>query len=120
MIFYRYIILPILKTFSLVIFIVSTVEATNIKNSATVFMYHKFGVSKYPSTSVTLAQLEEHVTELTKEKYNILPLNYIMDTILNEFCPSNKPCNSKLKEFPSSSISVNSPKLSIIRFKLVV
>ena len=84
MIFYRYIILPILKTFSLVIFIVSTVEATNIKNSATVFMYHKFGVSKYPSTSVTLAQLEEHVTELTKEKYNILPLNYIMDTILND------------------------------------
>ena len=66
-------------------------HAANIKNSATVFMYHKFGVSKYPSTSVTINQLENHITELTKDKYNILPLNFIVDAIIND---ANLPENT--------------------------
>ena len=63
---------------------ISIADAANIKNSATIFMYHKFGVSKYPSTSVTIEQLESHVAELTNGKYNILPLSFIIDTILND------------------------------------
>ena len=47
-------------------------------------MYHKFGVSKYPSTSVTIDQLNSHIEELTKEKYMIKSLDFIIDTILND------------------------------------
>ena len=71
----------------LIIFIclnISFSYASNIKNSAVVFMYHKFGVSKYPSTSVTIDQLNDHINELIKDKYNILSLDYIVDTIIND------------------------------------
>ena len=81
---YKYILLQLLKSISLFFFFISIAQASNIKNSATVFMYHKFGVSKYPSTSVTMKQLESHIKEFTKGKYNILPLNFIMDTIIND------------------------------------
>ncbi len=80
----KYIFLLILKSISFIFLFISISQASNIKNSATVFMYHKFGVSKYPSTSVTINQLESHIKELTKETYNILPLNFIVDTIIND------------------------------------
>ena len=63
---------------------ISSSYASNIKNSAVVFMYHKFGVSKYPSTSVTIDQLNSHIEELTKEKYTIKSLDFIVDTIIND------------------------------------
>ena len=81
---YKYIFLQIIKSISILFIFIPIVEATNIKNSATVFMYHKFGVSKYPSTSVTIDQLEKHIIEFTKEKYNVLSLDFIVDTIIND------------------------------------
>ncbi len=80
----KYIFLTILKSISLSFLIMSLCHASNIKNSATVFMYHKFGVSKYPSTSVTVDQIKSHIDEFKKGKYNILPLEFIMDTIIND------------------------------------
>ena len=47
-------------------------------------MYHKFGISKYPSTSVTLDQLDSHIKELKKNKYNIKSLDFIINTIIND------------------------------------
>jgi len=64
--------------------IVSDAKANNVKNSAVIFMYHKFGVSKYPTTSVTIEQFNNHVDELTKQTYNLLPLEFIVDTIIND------------------------------------
>ena len=81
---YKYIFLQILKSFSLIFLFITFAEATNVKNSATVFMYHKFGVSKYPSTSVTIEQINDHINEFVKEKYNILSLDLIVDTIIND------------------------------------
>ncbi len=66
------------------IIISSAVQANNIKNSAVVFMYHKFGVSKYPSTNITLDQFEKHLEEFSKPTYNVKPLEYILDTIIND------------------------------------
>ena len=51
------------------IIICSSVQANNIKNSAVVFMYHKFDISKYPSTNITLDQFNKHLTEFSKQKY---------------------------------------------------
>ncbi len=81
---HNYILLLFLKSISLTFLIVTGTFANEVKNSATVFMYHKFGVSKYPSTSVTIDQLNSHIEELTKEKYTIKSLDFIIDTILND------------------------------------
>ena len=72
-------------------FLNNTVQANNIKNSAVVFMYHKFGVSKYPSTNISLAQFEEHLQEFSKPKYNVKSLDNIVDTIIND---DNLPSNT--------------------------
>ena len=81
---HNYILLLFLKSISLIFLLVSGAFANEVKNSATVFMYHKFGVSKYPSTSVTIDQLNSHIEELTKEKYTIKSLDFIIDTIIND------------------------------------
>mgnify|MGYP001266910578 CR=1 FL=1 len=75
--------LIILNFFCLFLFI-NTAVANNIKNSAVVFMYHKFDVPKYPSTNITLEQFESHLKEISLSKYNVLSLNYIVDTIIND------------------------------------
>ena len=62
----------------------NTVVANNIKNSAVVFMYHKFGINKYPSTNITIEQFQSHLEEFSKSKYNMLSLDYIVDTIIND------------------------------------
>ena len=69
----------------------NTVLANNIKNSAVVFMYHKFNVAKYPSTNITSNQFISHLNEFDSEKYNIRSLNYIVDTIIND---GNLPQNT--------------------------
>lgn len=72
-------------------FLNNTVQANNIKNSAVVFMYHKFGVSKYPSTNISLDQFDEHLQEFSKPKYNVKSLANIVDTIIND---DNLPSNT--------------------------
>ena len=47
-------------------------------------MYHKFGIDKYPTTSVTIDQFNSHIVEFTKEKYSVKSLEYIVDTIMND------------------------------------
>ena len=74
-----------------IVFISKISLANNVKNSAVVFMYHKFGVSKYPSTNITIEQFNKHLEEFSKTKYNILPLDYIIDTIIND---GNLPQNN--------------------------
>ena len=81
---FKYIFLLFLKSISFIFLFISLSQASNIKNYATVFMYHKFGVSKYPSTSVTINQLEEHIKEFTTNNYNIVSLDFIVDTIIND------------------------------------
>jgi len=47
-------------------------------------MYHKFGVSKYPSTSVTIDQFDAHLKEFSKLKYSVMPVEFIIDSIIND------------------------------------
>ena len=72
-------------TFIFVLFLnISSSYASNIKNSAVVFMYHKFGIDKYPTTSVNLDQFDSHLKEFSKEKYSLLSIEFIVDTIIND------------------------------------
>jgi peptidoglycan/xylan/chitin deacetylase (PgdA/CDA1 family) len=74
----------ILISFFYLFLFTNTSVANNIKNSAVVFMYHKFDVSKYPSTNISLEQFEAHLNEFSLPKYKVLSLNYIVDTINND------------------------------------
>lgn len=48
---------------------------------AVIFMYHRFGENKYPSTNVRVEQFESHLDYLSKEKYAVLPLSDIIAAI---------------------------------------
>lgn len=46
--------------------------------SAVIFMYHRFGESVYPSTSISLKEFEAHIAELRKGGYTVLPVPEIV------------------------------------------
>lgn len=50
-------------------------------DSAVIIMYHRFGEEKYPSTNTTLAQLEDHIGELTSGRYAVLPVRRIVEDL---------------------------------------
>ena len=50
-------------------------------DSAVILIYHRFGEDAYPSTSVTIAQLEAHIDHLTGGGYAVLPLPEIVAAI---------------------------------------
>jgi len=50
-------------------------------DSAVIVMYHRFGEDKYPSTNTTLAQLEDHIGELTSGSYAVLPVRKIVEDL---------------------------------------
>ncbi len=109
MILIKYLLLLLLKSISIFFLLLSTTMAANVKNSATIFMYHKFGISKYPSTSVTIDQLKSHINELTKEKYNILSLDFIVDTIINDGDLPNNAIGISIDDADKSFFEVGWP-----------
>ena len=75
-----------LPFFLLVFFILlcNSIQANNIKNSAVVFMYHKFGNPIHPSTNISMEQFNKHLIEFSNAKYNVKSLEFIVDTIIND------------------------------------
>lgn len=51
------------------------------RGQATVFLYHRFGEARYPSTSISIPQFEAHIAELTSGRYHVMPLETIVDTL---------------------------------------
>ena len=50
--------------------------------SVIVFMYHRFGESKYPSTNIRLEQFEKHLDYLQQNNYIVWPLSKIIRHLL--------------------------------------
>jgi peptidoglycan/xylan/chitin deacetylase (PgdA/CDA1 family) len=50
-------------------------------SSATIIMYHRFGETNYPSTNITLKQLDKHILELSNKNYTVLPVKEIISAI---------------------------------------
>ena len=48
-----------------------------------IFMYHRFGESEYPSTSVRLDQFEAHLAELKNGGYKVIPLPEAVEALRN-------------------------------------
>lgn len=59
------------------------VQADIDGNSAVIFMYHRFGEEKYPSTNITLEQFEQQLDYLAENNFTVLPLTEIIDAITN-------------------------------------
>lgn len=60
---------------------VTTVQAEQEGVQAVIFMYHRFGESRYPSTNVTLNQFEEQLDFFERNQFVILPLNEIVEAL---------------------------------------
>jgi len=95
----------------IIIFFNNTTLANNIKNSAVVFMYHKFDIPKYPSTNIRPEQFEDHLNEFSKSKYNVLPLTYIIDTIITDGDLPKNTIGISVDDADKSFLSFAWPKL---------
>ena len=89
---------------------ISNSYASNIKNSAVIFMYHKFGISKYPSTSVTIDQLDSHIKEFSKKKYSLQSIEFIIDTIINDGDLPNNTIGISIDDADKSFYETGWPK----------
>ena len=58
---------------------ISPAEAEEeMRDSATVMMYHRFGESRYPSTNISIEQFEAHLAHLAGGNYTVLKLDDII------------------------------------------
>ena len=99
---------------------ISSSYASNIKNSAVVFMYHKFGVSKYPSTSVTIDQFEAHLKEFSKSKYSVESVEFIIDTIINDGDLPENTIGISIDDADKSFYEVGWPKFKEMGFPVTL
>ncbi|NQV61428.1 MAG: polysaccharide deacetylase family protein [Alphaproteobacteria bacterium] len=53
-------------------------QAEEAVTSAVIFMYHRFGDDRYPTTSVTIKQFEAHLAEIVTGRYNVMSLRDIV------------------------------------------
>jgi peptidoglycan/xylan/chitin deacetylase (PgdA/CDA1 family) len=88
----------------------NTVYSANVKNSAVIFMYHKFNVPQYPSTNITVEQFESHLNEFSKKEYNVVSLDYIADIIINDGILPNKTVGISVDDADKSFLKVAWPK----------
>ena len=64
--------------FPAILLLVSGVAEAAAPDGAVFVMYHRFGESDYPTTSVTLSQFDAHLALLTNGKYNVLPVSDVI------------------------------------------
>ncbi|MCM2263627.1 MAG: polysaccharide deacetylase family protein [Desulfuromonadales bacterium] len=65
----------------LILLLLSTVVSA--ADHATVFIYHRFGDSRYPSTNTSLTDFRAHLDTLRAGGYAVLPLSEIVDRLRN-------------------------------------
>ena len=73
-----------MKTLNLIITIILSILFTPLfccfsiaQDSVSIIMYHRFGESNYPSTSIQINRFKEHLEELKNPKYKVMQLSTI-------------------------------------------
>ena len=77
----------LISIFFLVFYVISinlAISGTIKDNGVSVFMYHRIGENKYPSTNVTLEQFNQHINHIVTNNYNIISLSDVVDIIKDE------------------------------------
>ncbi len=62
----------------LLLTLVLAAASSAAERQAVIFMYHHFGVEKYPSTNVRLAQFEAHLDYIADNGYQVWPLQKVV------------------------------------------
>ena len=83
-------------------------------------MYHKFGISKYPSTSVTIDQFDSHLEEFSKLKYSVEPIEFIIDTIINDGDLPQNTIGITIDDADKSFYEVGWPKFKEMGFPVTL
>jgi poly-beta-1,6-N-acetyl-D-glucosamine N-deacetylase len=83
----------------------STALAIQDGAQAVIFMYHRFGESRYPSTNITLKQFEEQLAFFEKNHFSVLPLSEIVEAL-----KQNKPLPDK-----TIAITIDDAYLSVYK-----
>ena len=68
----------------LIIIIIFVNQLFAKEKSAAVFLYHRFGENKYPSTNIKISQFKKHIEELTNNNYNVISVEQIIDAFINK------------------------------------
>ena len=68
----------------LIILIIFINNSLANENTAAVFVYHRFDENKYPSTNTRISQFKKHIEELTNNNYNVIPINQMVDSLINK------------------------------------
>ena len=83
-------------------------------------MYHKFGIGKYPSTNITLEQFESHLKEFSKEKYNVVSLDYIINSFNTQTKLPKNTIGISIDDGDKSIITEAWPRMKKYGFPLTV
>ena len=83
-------------------------------------MYHKFNKSNYPSTNISMEQFKLHLEELSKPEYNVMPLNLIIDSIINDVDLPNKTIGISVDDADRSFLEHGWPLLKKYNFPVTL
>lgn len=88
--------------------------------SAVVFMYHRFGETKYPSTNIRLEQFEKHLEYLSQNGYQVWPLSKIVSYILEKKRLPQKTVALTIDDAYKSIYTEAFPRLKKLNFPFTV
>lgn len=90
------------------------------EESAVVFMYHRFGETKYPSTSIRLEQFDKHLEYLSQNGYEVWPLSKIVSYILEKKRVPQKTVALTIDDAYKSTYEEAFPRLKKLNFPFTV
>ncbi|MDQ7056288.1 MAG: hypothetical protein Q9M89_07475 [Persephonella sp.] len=64
-----------------VFLLITSISNTLYAGYATIFIYHKFGEDRYPTTSVSIKDFTKQMEYLKKNGYNVIHLSKLVDYI---------------------------------------
>jgi peptidoglycan/xylan/chitin deacetylase (PgdA/CDA1 family) len=88
--------------------------------SAVIFMYHRFGETKYPSTNIRLEQFEKHLEYLSQNGYQVWPLSKIVRHLLEQKAIPKKTVALTIDDAYKSIYTEAFPRLKKFNFPFTV
>ena len=95
---------------ALVVALSMTVSLEAAGESAAIVMYHRFNETAYPSTNITVEQLDAHIAELLTGPYSVLPLPKIIARIASGETLPDRTIGITIDDAYRSVFSVAWPK----------
>ncbi len=95
-------------------------ELIDEKGHAVVFMYHRFGDERYPSTNIRLEQFEKQLDYIEKNGFNVWPLSKIVRYLLEAKKLPKKTVALTIDDAYITTYTEGYPRLRAKRFPFTV